>query len=366
MGLMETNHLPTTHTSFIGRDVEYREIAQLLSNSPCRLLTLVGPGGIGKTRLALEAMRQFSFPHGVYFVSLQSLTSPAFMLSTLADALGFQFYSGADPKQQLLHYVSEKSLLLVLDNLEHLLEGVTLLSDMLAAAPRIRILATSRERLNLREEWVLEVKGLQFPPTDAELNLEPYSAIHLFLQHTRRANVNFTLTDAQKPAVIRICRLIGGMPLAIELSATWVKVLSCEQIAHEIERSLDILETGARNIEPRHRSMRAVLDQSWHLLSHAERDTCRRLSVFRGSFSREAAEYVAGTSLRVLTALLDKSLLRLSENGRYDLQELVRQYAEEELAERPGEREQVCSALLLWTSWGSGQTILLRYISVQR
>jgi predicted ATPase/DNA-binding CsgD family transcriptional regulator len=339
---METHHLSTLSTPFVGREVESKEIARLLSESPCRLLTLVGPGGIGKTRLALEAIGQFSFPQGVYYVSLQPLTSPDFMLSSIAEVLGFQFYSGADPKQQLLDYLREKSLLLVLDNLEHLLDGVTLLSDMLTAAPQVRILATSRERLNLLEEWVLEVEGLGYPSTETETDLETYSAVNLFLHHARRAKVNFMLTDAQKPAVIQICRLVGGMPLALELSASWVRVLSCEQIVDEIERGLDILETGARNVEPRHRTVRATLDQSWQLLSDAERDVLMRLSVFRGGFTREAAESVAGASLRMLSALVDKSLLRANEQGRYDLQELVRQYTEEKLAELPAEREQVC------------------------
>jgi predicted ATPase/DNA-binding CsgD family transcriptional regulator len=339
---METIHPPTTATSLIGRDAECREIVRLLSGANCRLLTLVGAGGIGKTRLALEVMRQFTFPQGVHYVSLQPLTSPDYMLSTLAGTLDFQFYIGADPKQQLLDYLREKSLLLVLDNLEHLLDGVTLLSNIIAAAPQVRILATSRERLNLLEEWVLEVEGLSYPSADTETDFESYSAVNLFLQHMQRAKVNFTLTDAQKPAVIQICRLVGGMPLALELSASWVRVLSCEQIAAEIERSLDILETGARDVELRHRTVRATLDQSWNLLADAERDVLQRLSVFRGSFTREAAEYVAGASLRMLSALVDKSLLRVRENGRYDLQELVRQYTEEKLAGLPDEREQTC------------------------
>ncbi|MFN8420333.1 MAG: tetratricopeptide repeat protein [Anaerolineae bacterium] len=327
-------------TSFIGRDRELSEIKRLLSDPACRLLTLVGPGGIGKTRLAMEAVQQVHVPSGVYFVALQPLTTPDLIVSTIADALGFQFYTGADPKQQLLDYLREKSLLIVLDNLEHLLTGVLLVSEILSTAPRVRILATSRERLNLREEWVLEVAGLSYPELDGEFDLEGYSATDLFLQHASRVKVSFKLTDEQKPAIIRICRLVEGMPLGIELAAGWVRALSCEQIASEIERSLDILETPTRNTEPRHRTMRAVIDESWRLLSEGERDAFKKLAVFRGGFTRKAAEQVAGAALRTMIALVDKSLVRAESSGRYDLHELLRQYAEEKLAESHADQEQ--------------------------
>ncbi len=328
-------------TPFVGRDQELAEITQLLSTPACRLLTLVGPGGVGKTRLALEAARRLidSPPYrngeglggGVCFVPLQPLTSPDFMMPAIAEAVDFQFYEGADSKQQLLDYFREKSMLLVLDNLEHLLDGVHLLSEILSAAPGVRILATSRERLNLLEEWVLDVGGLNFPTSESETDLDHYNAVELFLQHARRVNTNFTLTDLNKLAIIRICRLVEGMPLAIELAAAWVRALSPQAIAGEIAHSLDILETPARNVEPRHRNMRAVLEHSWNLLSPEEQAAYSKLAVFRGGFTREAAESVAEASLRTLSSLLDKSLLRVDAKGRYDLHELLRQYGEEHL-----------------------------------
>ncbi|MEO8394168.1 MAG: AAA family ATPase [Chloroflexota bacterium] len=286
---MFTTRLPTSATPFIGRAEELAEIALLLADSTCRLLTLIGPGGIGKTRLALEVARSLTFPNCIYFVSLQPLTSPELVVPAIADALQFQFYSGGEPQQQLLDYLREKSLLLLLDNFEHLLDGVTSLSDMLAAAPFVKLLVTSRERLNLREEWLFEVQGLSFPTSETEANFETYDAVQLFVQHARRTHSSFILTDRRKPAVARICRLLGGMPLGVELAASWVRSLPCGQIADEIEHSLEILETSVHNMPLRHRNMRAVFTPTWERLSAVEQDVFMKLSVFRGGFTTEAA-----------------------------------------------------------------------------
>jgi len=262
---------------------------------------------------------------------MQSLASPELMVAAMAHAVGFQVKLAGDPKQQLIDYFHDKSMLLVMDNLEHLLEGTELLSEILNAAPNLRILATSRERLNLLEEWVLEVGGLSYPLSEDEAEIGSYSALMLFLQHARRIEVGFMLPPTQQPAAIRICRLVGGMPLGIELAAAWVRALSCEEIANQIADSLDILETRARNVDPRHRTMRAVFEPTWAHLLDDEQQVFVRLSVFGGGFSRVAAEQVAGASLRILTALVDKSLLRIDSNGRYDLHGLLRQYGKERL-----------------------------------
>jgi predicted ATPase/DNA-binding CsgD family transcriptional regulator len=335
--------LSTPVTPLVGRHKELAEITQLLANPDCRLLTLVGPGGIGKTRLVLEAAVSVrgNFPDGIHVVSLQPLNSTEFMVSAIATALDFQVYQSDDPTQQLLDYLRGKSLLLVLDNMEHLLDAVQLLTDILAVSPGSRILTTSRERLNLLAEWVIDVGGLGYPSSDAETDFEDYGAVALFLQHTRRVNHNFVLNDSSKNAIGRICHLVGGMPLALELAAAWVRALPCEAIANELEHSLDILEAPTRNIEPRHRNMRVALEPTWKRLSDEERNVFKKLSVFRGGFSREAAAHIAGASLHILSGLVDHSLLRVNADWRYDVHELLRQYAEEQLNAAPEEAVQI-------------------------
>jgi predicted ATPase/DNA-binding NarL/FixJ family response regulator len=341
---MTAHNFPRDTTTFVGRRQEIADLTALLNTTACRLLTLVGPGGIGKTRLAIQVATQKTFLDGVYFVSLQPLTSSNFMAFAIADAVGFQFYSENTPQQQLLDYFHDKALLLVLDNFEHLIDSAELLSDIVKAAPEVRILVTSRERLNLLEEWVFDVRELKYPASKAETDIGAYDAVQLFLQHAQRVQSGFTLTSLQKPAVIRICHLVEGMPLGIELAAAWVRVLPCEAIADEIERSLDILESSARNIADRHRTMRAAFEPIWKRLSVEESEVFKKLSVFRGGFTREAAEQVAGASLRTLSVLVDKCLIRREPDGRYQMHQLLRQYAEEQLSQNAAEAQRAYDA----------------------
>ena len=335
------HNLPVQPTPFIGREKELAEIASLLSRPDSRLVSLVGLGGVGKTRLAVQAaLGQIqAFSSGVYFVPLGPLSSPEFIVPTIADVLGFSFYQreGQDPKQQLLSFLRGKQMLLVMDNFEHLVGGAGLLTELLAIAPAVRILVTSRHRLNLQGEWVLPVSGLRFPTDGDTGRLEDQSAVQLFLRRAGQADASGRLTEEDMPCVIRICQLVEGMPLAIELAAAWVKVLSCCEIAAEIARGLDLLTTQVQDLPERHRSLRAVFDHSWRLLSEAEAASFRRLSVFRGGFTREAAAQVAGADLTILSALMDKSLVHRHESGRYEVHELLRQRAAERLHEQPGE-----------------------------
>jgi predicted ATPase/class 3 adenylate cyclase len=334
-------NLPSPRTSFVGRHDELEEIDRLLEDPNCRLLTLVGPGGVGKTRLALEAAarRIERYPHGVHYVPLAPVVAPDFLAPAVADALQFPIdsaHSGLSPQDQLADYLSERSTLLVLDNFEHLVDGAGLVTLMIERAPNVEILTTSRERLNVQSEWVLDVDGLQI-----SANGNGHGALRLFEERARQVDPGFTLGEEERPHAVRICRLVGGMPLGIELAAAWVTMLPCAEIADEIERTIGFLETSMRDVPERHRSLRAAFDHSWRLLTEEQRRCFRQLSVFRGPFTREAAAAVAGADLGLLAELVAKSLVRRLELGRYELHELLRQYAADRLAEDPDEPAEV-------------------------
>jgi predicted ATPase/DNA-binding NarL/FixJ family response regulator/predicted negative regulator of RcsB-dependent stress response len=278
------------------------------------------------------------FAHDLCFVNLQPLTDPAQLPTALAEALSFPL-TGSDPaERQLLRFLANQERLLVLDNFEHLLPSVDFVVEVLAQASGIKLLVTSRELLNIQEEWLFPLAGLAFPPVASTIDsdtLLSYSAVQLFVERVRRVRPQFALQD-EAWAVARICQLVEGMPLALELAATWVKSLTCDEVATEIARGLDFLTTNLRNTPERHRSMVVVFQQSWQQLTSVEQPIFARLSVFRGGFDRAAAEQVAGASLPVLMVLVDKSLLRwereLSGHGRYQMHELLRQFAEDQLA----------------------------------
>ncbi|CAN5857605.1 hypothetical protein BH10CHL1_BH10CHL1_31700 [soil metagenome] len=333
---MSSHHLPQLSTGFVGRDQELSELAGLLADSTCRLLTVVGPGGIGKTRLAIQvaASQHARFANGVAFVALAPVVSVDFLPAAIGSALEFSFFGAEEPLYQIMRYLRDKQLLLVMDNFEHLLVGSGCLAELLHAAPQLKILATSRERLNLREEWVFTLDGLAYPPEACAATTENYagnySAVQLFVQRARQVQHHFSLAD-DLPSVLSICRQVEGMPLGLELAASWLRAMPCQQIAARMASSFDFLTTPLRNMPERHRSLRAVFGKSWRLLLADEQAVLMRLSLFHGGFDGEAASAVAGATLSVLAGLVDKSMLRMTPSGRYDLHELVRQYAQDQL-----------------------------------
>ena len=245
---------------------------------------------------------------------------------------------GSDPTEQLAHFLKPRELLLVLDNFEHLLESVNLLCDLLLAAPHLKMLVTSREVLNLRAEWVFPVEGLSFPPQDHGESIDHFDAVRLFVNRARHVRRDFALPN-ERDAVAQICRLLDGSPLGIELAASWLTTLSSAEIAAEIQRGLDFLTTSLHDMPERHRSIRAVFDQSWQRLTADEQRVLAKLTVFRGGCRRDAAVEVAGADLSTLSSLVAQSMLYLRESGRYDLHELLRQYAEARLHEAPEEEQ---------------------------
>ncbi|MGE5249166.1 MAG: ATP-binding protein [Bacteroidota bacterium] len=329
--------LPVPPTQLVGREQELSALRQMRADDRCRLITLVGPGGSGKTRLALEAA--WEADGSAAFVSLASVASASLLVPAIGDALGLTFCCTMDQESQLLDYLRDKQILLILDNMEHLLKGAACLAAILESAPKVKLLCTSREPLNLRGEWVFEIGGLPVPKEIHSLTAEADNSVALFIQRARQLNAAFECDEAEAPAVLDICRLVEGMPLAIELAASWVRALSCREIREEIERNMDFLSTTMRDVPERHRSMQAVFDHSWILITPEERRALSALSIFRGGFTRDAAEQVAGANLDVLSALVAKSLVQRRGEKRFSLHNLVRQYAARQLEAEGGTEE---------------------------
>jgi predicted ATPase/Tfp pilus assembly protein PilF len=320
----------------------------------------VGIGGVGKTRLALQVgyEERYNFRDGVFYVPLAALDVPEQLGAALARALNFSLHTGQNPWQELRAYLRPKELLLILDNFEHLLPGAGRISELLQYAPEVVVLVTSRERLSVQGEWVVPVTGMRYPRTEDLTPSEAHGAVRLFLEGARRLRPGFEPTPEELRAIVRICRLVEGLPLALELAAPWLRVLSCQEIVQEIERDIDFLEGARQDLPDRHRSLRAVFDHSWQLLSPPEQQVFKHLAVFRGAFSREAAEAVAGATPALLAALEDQSLLQIETHSggtsRYDLHDLVQRYAAEKLARDPvGEltlRERHAEYYLTWVA----------------
>jgi len=339
------HNLPLQLTSFVGRSQEITEISQLIREDSCRLLSLVGPGGIGKTRLAIEAASQLkeTFQDGVVFICLAPVSAPDFILPAIAEALGFSLHThgSVDSQQQLLDYLEKRNMLLVLDNYEHLVVSTGLIIDLLKHAPAVKLIVTTRQRLNVQGEWIFNVPGLTFPENGSPGEEDGSSAVELFIERARLADTRFSVDQEQLPHVIHICQLVAGIPLGIELASAWVSVLSPHEIALEIGKNLDFLSTSRQDLPEKHHSMRAAFDYSWQLLTEGQRHAFRKLSIFRGGFDRQAAAEVAAAGLLDLSILVDRSFVRRNEEYRYEIHELLRQYGQGKLREDASEFEEI-------------------------
>ena len=325
------HNLPHQLTQFIGRESELGQMQQRLQAGDSRLISLVGQGGVGKTRLALQiaAANLHLFAHGVCFVPLAGVQDAGAIPSAIMDALGLSFESGAaSPMQQLLTTLSERHILLVIDNFEHLMDGVDLLLALLQAAPKVTFLVTTREQLNCQAEDLFELSGLAVP---SEINLADagnYAAVRLFCERAYRLHKKtFKLTAENYPDVVKICQLVDGMPLAIELATTWLGHFDCAHLAAAIVENQSILATTQRDLPARHRSMQTVFDHSWQMLSAREQRILSQIAVCHGRFSVQIATQLTGASLLDLTSLRYKSVLRIADAGYYDLHPLIRSFA---------------------------------------
>ena len=335
-----TYGLPIPPTPLIGRERELAELNELIGNPRCKLITIGGPGGIGKTRLALAAATEQSekFRHGAVFVPLAGVSTAHFLPQAILTALKAPLQGQQAPAEQVCAILHNQECLLVLDNYEHLLPDVALLLDLLQYAPGATLLVTSRERLALQAEHLIELKGLDYP-RHLQIRSDPgtasgptsYAAIQLFLQRVHQTQRHFSPSRDEMDAIVRICQVAEGMPLALELAAATVYEQSILDIAHQVEHGQRQAPTRLRGLPERHRSMWAAFEHSWQLLSEQEQRTFGALSVFRGGFGAEAAATVAEAFPEILATLVDKSLLRCHDYQRYDMHELVRQYAEQQL-----------------------------------
>ena len=351
--------LPAQAIPFVGRETELASLARLLLDDVVRVVTIVGSGGMGKSRLAFEAAQRWASGLGAFartraghatapevlIVELAPLASSELVLAALGDAVGLEVRPGSDPRAQLLGFMRNRHALLVMDNFEHVLEAATLVSDLLGGAPHVKVLATSRERLGLSGESAFALSGLAFPEVGSTEPASSFSSVRLFIDGARRARSDFEPSERALSGAARICRLVQGLPLGVVLAASWTSVLDLDEIGDEIARSFDFLSSELRDVPTRQQSLRAVFDYSYGLLQEKERIAFARLAVFRGGFTRAAAEAVAGASLQVLVALTNKSLVtRDPGTGRFGVHELLRQYAETKLREANGELDTALNA----------------------
>jgi predicted ATPase/transcriptional regulator with XRE-family HTH domain len=351
-----SNNLPAQPTRLIGREIEVACVCDLLRHPDRRLITLTGPGGIGKTRLALQVAGELldEFAHGVWFVNLAPIGDPALVIATIAQALGIKKNGVQLIAESLKAYLREKQLLLLLDNFEQVVEAAVQVADLLAAAPGLKVLVTSRAALHLSGEHELMVPPLALPERQSNMDvarLTQYEAVRLFIERARAVRADFAVTNENAPAVAEICHRLDGLPLAIELAAARVKLFPLQPLLARLSSRLTFLTGGARDLPARQQTIRALIDWSYELLDGAEKALFARLGVFVGGSTLEAAEVVCNVDDNLLlkvadgvASLLDKSLLRQVEAGnseqRFTMLETIREYALERLAAN-GEEETI-------------------------
>ncbi len=333
-------NLPAPPTNFIGRRTELKEVVELFLRPEVRLVSLTGPGGTGKTRLGLEAGRALldSFPQGVYFIDLAQVSDPSLVSTTIAHTMGIREGGGRPPLESLIVYLAASEMLLIIDNFEQVTQAATDISQLLASAPGVKALVTSRIPLHLRGEHEYPVSPLDTPPEalqSMDQTLE-YEAVALFCQQARTVRPGFELTEENQAAVVAICRRLDGLPLAIEIAAARIKIFTPQALLKRLDKSLNILVGGAKDLPDRQQTLRQTIDWSYQLLEPEEQALFTRLGIFAGGFTLEAAEKICEPLGEVdifsgIESLLNDSLLRqvrsVSNEPRFDMLQTIREYA---------------------------------------
>lgn len=351
-----SHNLTQQLTPFIGREEELAQLADRLSDPDYRLITLTGPGGIGKSRLAQQAAMQQIKAHqdtrpdayqgayqdGIYFVSLAQVHAADMIPAAIADALSLSFLGNSkSPAEQIIEMLRDRRTLLILDNFEHLMDGVEFVLDLLQQSEGIVLLVTSRARLHVQSEDLFVLSGLPVPNPEQMDEAMHFAAVRLFCKRAHRLDKSFRYNAENRDDIVAVCRLVDGLPLAIELAASWIQDFDVATLAQTLRNDLDMLQTTVQDIAPQHRSIRAVFEHSWRLLSPAEQALLAKVSLFRGGFTDEAARQVAQANRQELIHLRHQSLLGRAPNGRYEIHELMRQFAAAKLDEMPTEQKAI-------------------------
>jgi class 3 adenylate cyclase/predicted ATPase len=336
------HNLPEQLSPLVGRNRELRDLGMLLTGTHTRLITLLGGGGMGKSRLAIEAALENlgAFKHGINRVSLAALAQPDELPLRIAESLKLATYRQKDPKAQVLEYLKEKELLLILDPCEHLVGGGGWISDLMEACPGLRVLACSRRRLELRGSAVLDVRGLDYPAEVAPEGFSSVACVRFFVQEVQGFQAGYSLKPEDRPYFLRVCQALGGMPLGLELAAGWLRVLPMKALAERLELDPRFLSSNRQDLPVSHRSLQALFDSSWELLAEPERALLAQLTVFSGSFTPAAARLAFKASPEALAALADSCLLDSAQGGRYDISATARSFAATKLEADPARLEQ--------------------------
>ena len=322
-------HFALPSSPFVGRNEELAQIVTLLSDPAVRMLTVLGAGGIGKTRLAMQAAANVAnqFHDGAYAVHLSRLSENDDIVLAIAEDVGFGFHGADDPEEQLISYLSAKDMVLLLDNMEHLLDQTSILTSIIARAPRVKVLTTSRTRLNLPEEWAAEIQGMSIP-APGDTAIDTFDAVQLFLDRVRQHDPTFAIKKENREQIIEICTLTEGLPLGIELAAAACASGTCREIADAIRGDVRSLDGRSEPLEARHKTLATLFEHSLSAISPDEHATLRQLTVFQGGFTADAAIHIAQCSEATLHALAERSLVYVTAEGRFGIHTLLRQYTE--------------------------------------